>query len=342
MSDTNMPNPSNRYCFNLKRAIDNSYGFEDADFPLQSYPEGIICSLQNENLFSVIRMPARPSKVKNPNDTLHRFRCIEPALLLASRILLDCWPTFRPYIRRKVSPDDSSALSETEVLIAIRKVIPIIEFIAGKFQKGSMMGSTDTLYGPRSKTDRLLIDYAFVGVLMSPNALHSQKLAALVYIAVLICNGMAHILEYRTIFGGRNQLNLRVLTSKAGEAWEEEAFGGMVKPMCIENNKRRMRGLMIHYGWEIMNVDCQHIRKLMTEQHWGLSDGWVEALHPPLTTFSRVPALGGEAWWRVYEEQLATDIKGYIERSMNAGILAEADFTPENWEHTEKMVWKAR
>jgi hypothetical protein len=70
---------------------DCPWGFVDEDFVTENY-ENYICNLQNENLFPRSKFP-----MFRERDTLaahNAYALIQPALLLISRIIIQCRESF--------------------------------------------------------------------------------------------------------------------------------------------------------------------------------------------------------------------------------------------------------
>src|SRR5690554_3379113 len=94
----------------IAQLVSNPAGFDESDFPLQDdLYSSPLCDLQNENLFPATRVTNLPDCAA--------YALLEPALLLASRILLECWGTFRGV---------AAAGEKEQVLATVRRHLPVV------------------------------------------------------------------------------------------------------------------------------------------------------------------------------------------------------------------------
>lgn len=218
---------------------DFPFGFSDEDFVIENYddyPSGF-CDLQSENLFPKSKFPM--FRGKDTAVVRNAYGSIQPALLLVSRIISQFWEFFAVFVRRQrlgslnefFDANVEMALSKDETIGYIKNFIPGIEFNPDMHSNCSVFAET-VLY-PKAISDRISVDYNIVRLLRSPTSSHSQKLAGLVFLAVSLGHGLAHVLEFRSI----QSCQLRsdgepfntppgVTCHEAGTAWETHAFGG--------------------------------------------------------------------------------------------------------------------
>ena len=148
---------------------------------------------------------------------------------------------------------------------------------------------------PTKPRDVLALDKALLRILRSTSFTHERKIAAAVYMAVLIAKGMADVLQFRSRQHGQvDESGARFMPGHVsrGDKWEDYLFGEMV-PVCERYALKGMRGLAVpactFAGGTWMKCGEEWMRSLFDEKAWerGVS------LRPP--TEGRVvrnPSLG--------------------------------------------------
>lgn len=315
--------------------VDPPFGFSDEDFVIESYdeyPSGFR-DLQNENLFPKSKFPMFRGKDTSA-AAQNAYESIQPALLLLSRIIIQCWESFTVFVRRQrpglfppdefLDADTELALSKDETIGYIKNVIPDIEFNPDRhyYYSNSAAVFAETVLCPKAASDRISVDYNIVRLLRDPTCSHSRKLAGLVFLAVLLGHGLAHVLEFRSIRGGQllrsdddgEPLNTPGVTCReAGTAWETRAFGGRIYPICgVENSLVNMRGLCISsnaWNFDMMKANEKWIRELFRESHWTTTTA-VHPLRAPIGKYARFALLEDELLIDYERRALPTEGKG--------------------------------
>ena len=130
--------------------------------------------------------------------------------------------------------------------------------------------------------DELVIDVALLNLLKSPTITQERKLAAAVYMAVLICQGLADVFMFRS---KRHSVVDKSVArhlpgyQTPGEKWEEKALR-TIRPICERKSITTLRGLCIREcpsGIAWMKCGDAWLHALLTEEHWAT----VEPMNPP-------------------------------------------------------------
>ena len=89
------------------------------------YPS--FCNLQNENFFKITTFPSLACQYAEASRI---YASLEPALKLASRIILDKWSTFCPLVQPANIDVNGvqSSFSQDAIIFTIKRWIPNIEF----------------------------------------------------------------------------------------------------------------------------------------------------------------------------------------------------------------------
>ena len=279
---------------------DTAFAFRDEDFILKDYSDypHDFCSLQIENLFPRARfqMLRKDTPVANNVYTL-----IEPALLLSSRIIIQCWESLRIFVRRQphipaegwLDSDGELELSKDEVIGEVKNVLPDIDFDPD--MKQNSCSFAQTTLRPNAASDSIVIDYNLIRLLRDHGSRDSQRLAALFFLAVLLCHELAHVLEFRCVREGRLRPDGEpfetppgITCREAGTGWETRAFGGRIYPVCkAENSLLQIRGICVNssaWNFEMMKVNESWIRRLFSEEHWIMD---THPLRPPIDVYVR-------------------------------------------------------
>ncbi|KAJ5085026.1 hypothetical protein N7532_009797 [Penicillium argentinense] len=283
-------------------------GFADDDFAVENYDNypSSFCSLENENLFPRSKFPM--FRERDTPDSHEAYALLRPALLLTSRIITQCSQTFALFVRRRhpgspdawLGADAELELSKEEITLCIQRTIPNIDFDPDMDPDSSSFATT-TLF-PDRPSDLIIVDYNLIRLLKNSASSNSQKMAGLVFLAVLLAHELAHVLEFRSIRAGRLRSDGQpfetpagVTCREAGTAWEIRAFGGRVYPVCqLENSLANMRGLCIKstaWDFDMMKVSENWIRQLFTESHWTTVQ---LPLRPPIDKYARYALLEDE------------------------------------------------
>ncbi|EGC47131.1 conserved hypothetical protein [Histoplasma capsulatum var. duboisii H88] len=295
-----------------------SFAFCDQDFIFEDYSDypHDFCSLEIENLFprAIFPMLLKKTRVADTAYTL-----IEPALLLASRIIIQRWESFRIFVRRQhrnptegwLDSDGELELSKDEVISWVKNVIPNIDF--DPEMEPNSRPFAETSLRPDAASDLIVLDYNLIRLLRNPGHRDSQKLVGLFFLAVLLCHELAHILEFRCIHGGKLRPDGEpfetppgITCREAGTGWETRAFGGRIHPVCEEENDLfKIRGICIHssaWNFEMMKVNESWIRRLFSEEHWIVD---THPLRPPIDVYVRHAFLEDE----LIEKHLESPLK---------------------------------
>ena len=163
--------------------------FKSESFPAatrKDYPS--FCTLANENLFQISTFPMLAHGHRTDPEILP---LLEPALKLASRIILHKWNTFRPLVRPSCIGGIRQSLLQPDIIRAIKCFLPDIKFTDDE-QPGIFGVAVNEVDG--IPQDELVIDVALLNLLKSPTITQERKLAAGVYMAVLVCQGLADVL----------------------------------------------------------------------------------------------------------------------------------------------------
>lgn len=135
----------------------------------------------------------------------------------------------------------------------IRSHIPDTDLDVAQRGRGEYGMITHLL--PKQPRDIMTINYTLIILLMDEEAGRKRKTAALAYIVILLCHGLAHILEFRTIQNGRlraddggeafEKPSPEITKTEAGASWETHVFGGMISPVSFESELAFINGLAI-------------------------------------------------------------------------------------------------
>ncbi|EER27346.1 hypothetical protein CPC735_026820 [Coccidioides posadasii C735 delta SOWgp] len=302
---------------------DTAFAFRDEDFILEDYsdyPHGF-CSLQIENLFPRARFPMLR---KETPVTDNAYTLIEPALLLASRIIIQRWESLRIFVRRQhhspiegwLDSGGELELSKDEVISQVKNVMPDIDFDPD--MEPNSCSFAQTTLRPNVASDLIVLDYNLIRLLKDCGPRDSQKLAALFFLAVLLCHELAHVLEFQCIHEGRLRPDGKpfetppgITCREAGTGWETRAFGGRIYPVCkAENSLLQIRGICINssaWNFEMMKVNESWIRRLFSDEHWIMD---THPLRPPIDVYVRHAFLEDELLDRHLESPLKRKMRG--------------------------------
>ena len=308
--------PENLTAANIVQLVSNPLGFVHEDFPLEDYPNLDLYNLRNENLFPITHV-MNLCKQNHPNPAegqARRYCLIEPALQLASRILLDCRCSFLPAVR---SRSGGAELSRADVLAAILRVVGRLrlDFDCG-YDLGYMPIQWDS-----DRPNHVQIHRNLLKVLASTSTRQSQKLSALVYIALRLCT----VVFFAVIL----QSNFKIGGGPECRDWEISMYGGDVRPIAENNCLLNIRGLAVHReAEEAMKMDDRYQRRLFTEDQWNA--GLV--LWPPSSKRVRLPVFETDKWWRAEDGSLnggLHDFRLMMQVKVRLGMLCRT-FTPRN------------
>ncbi|KAE8419816.1 hypothetical protein BDV36DRAFT_128091 [Aspergillus pseudocaelatus] len=284
------------------------WGFADEDFVMEDYENypSSFCNLQNENLFPRSKFPM--FRERDTPAARNAYTLIQPALLLMSRIIIQRWESFGIFVRRRHSglpdiwldADVELELSRDETIGCIKNAIPDIDFDLDMHPNSSPFAETTLC--PKAMSDLITLDYNIIRLLKDLTSTHNQKLAGLVFLAVLLGHELAHVLEFRSIRAGQLcsdnepfETPPGVTCREAGTAWETRTFGGRVYPICqAENSLLNIRGLCIKssaWNFDMMKVNENWIRQLFTESHWIIA---LHPLRPPIDKYAQYAILEDE------------------------------------------------
>ncbi|PGG95882.1 hypothetical protein GX51_08089, partial [Blastomyces parvus] len=278
---------------------DTAFAFRDEDFILEDYSDypHEFCSLQIENLFPRARFLML---CKQTPVTDRTYKLIEPALLLASRIIIQHWASLRIFVRRQhhcpteawLDTNEELELSKDEVICQVKNVMPDIDFDP-EMEMNSCSFAQTTLR-PNVTSDLIVLDYNLIRLLKDRALRDSQKLAGLFFLAVLLCHELAHVLEFRCIHEGKLRPDGEpfetppgITCREAGTGWETRAFGGRIYPVCAaENSLLQIRGICIKssaWNFEMMKVNESWIHQLFSDKHWIMD---THHLRPPIDVYA--------------------------------------------------------
>lgn len=282
------------------------FAFKEEDFPTRSYAEypTDFCNLQNDNFFAESKFPM----FHNHPSGHYGYHLIEPALRLISRIILDQWDSYSVLVKRRQAGDSDTFLNEDtrvsltkdQVIENIKGSIPNIEFDPRMDANSSDFATT--ILCPENLRDVVVLDYTLIRLLKHLMICDNQKLAGLLFTAILIGHELAHVLEFRNIRQGRLQVNGEpfetppgITCREAGTMWETRVFHGQVNPVCdMENSLITIRGLSIRsaaWNYEVMKVNDDWIRSIFSESHWNRT---VHPLQIPIDIYARHALLEDE------------------------------------------------
>ncbi|KAE8146961.1 hypothetical protein BDV25DRAFT_43161 [Aspergillus avenaceus] len=299
-----------------------SRGFADEDFAVgnfDDYPSNF-CTLKNENLFPISKFPM--FRKKDTPATRNAYTLIQPALLLISRIINQHWECFAIFVRRRSTghPDTwpvdvELELPKDEIVGCIKSAIPDIDFDPDMQSDSSSFA--ETILCPKAKSDLIILDYNIIRLLKDSTANHTQKLAGLVFLAVLLGHEIAHLLEFRRIRAGQLRSDSEpfetppgVTCREAGTAWQTRTFGGRIYPVCnVENSLLTIRGLCIKssaWNFDMMKLNEDWMRQLFTEPFWTIVPP--PTLRPPIDKYAQFAIIVDD----LYDEQSGSPIKSKV------------------------------
>lgn len=299
----------------IAQLVSNPAGFDESDFPLQDHLySSPLCDLQNENLFPLTRVTNLPDCAA--------YALLEPAFLLASRILLECWDTFRSV---------AAGGEKEQVLTTVRRYLPTVG-----------LDAEDTLERPleiryKCEEDYVSIDRELLDVLMQPTTQQSQRLAVLVFIGIQLCSKVLTVAAYRSA-ELLNRQRCADLDDPSDDTWDPDEWeyaiqGGSITPICLDNKLSQIRGLALNRrGAEAMKLDSEHQRRLLTEDHWAAA--LEQPLWPPPSKRVRMPVLQTDTWWLdPYGKPLLglNDYRAWAQRNVYAGGYHNKSFTTMDW-----------
>ncbi|PYI00087.1 hypothetical protein BO71DRAFT_436902 [Aspergillus ellipticus CBS 707.79] len=266
------------------RGLGKIPAWEGSHFPesdIADFPDEF-CTLLNENLFQRKQFLTLRGDAKIKNLIYSK---IEPALLPASRLIIHRWDSYIVFIRRH-QPDDNDVfitedhreiVTKEEVMAKIQEFVPSIELDPDMYPESS--GYAMTVLYPGRAHDLVVLDYNLISVLLSSKTYDSNKIAAMVVLAVLLGHEMAHILEFRGIRKAHLDNNSEpfitppgITCPEAGTALERYVFGGKVQPVCTRlNDLMFIQGLYLNSSaidYKMMKMNQDWIRGLFSERHW--------------------------------------------------------------------------
>lgn len=160
-------------------AEDWTLGFAEEAFPLENYDDSGVCNLKNENLFPISKFNIFRTGTPEARST---YALIEPALLLISRIIIQCSPAFGIFVRRRdaglpdvfLDADAELPLPEQDIIDIVKRYIPDIEFDPD--MTPSLSSFAQTTLRPKSTLDMITLDYNLVRLLkFRPRATHRNS-----------------------------------------------------------------------------------------------------------------------------------------------------------------------
>lgn len=232
--------------------------------------------IQNENLFPI-------SKVRFCQKSPRSYNALIPAFLLASKFILEMPQTFTMVIARKateedyVTKDDIGPRDSSEIRKVIRSIIPNIDIDPDMFERSEEYAMT---YLECSKgLDLLMLDSKLITAVLSPSISSVTKKLALFTIAFLLCHGLAHILEFRSIRKSKLMASGQPFPSppgftcmEVGSAWELRTFGAVLTPVCfIKDDLSTILGFAARSAsWNnhYMAVSNECISQLLLQSFW--------------------------------------------------------------------------
>jgi hypothetical protein len=248
------------------------FEIEDFDFDTSSL---LATDIDGENLF--------PQATIRFAKKARTFQAIQPALLLASRIILHFPQNFAMFIARRsnisdyVTREDIVPTSSEAIISIIRSVIPDIDVdsdMSKRTEKYAM-----TYLQPSQSKDLIMLDARLIVAVMSPSFTPLCKTMALFVLAVCICHNIAHVLEFRCIRGGKLnddqepfQTPPGITCMEAGSAWEEKTFGGVISPVTFNKNDLATtigccsRSASWNFNYMVVSVDF--VSRLLTKPFW--------------------------------------------------------------------------
>ncbi|KAL1998960.1 hypothetical protein VTN02DRAFT_5274 [Thermoascus thermophilus] len=162
----------------------------------------------------------------------------------------------------------------------------------------------ETVLCPNAACAMIVLDYNLIRLLRSSTSRDSQKLAGLLFLAILIGHHLAHMLEFQSTQG--DQLRAAddddpietppgVTCREAGTVWETHVFGGQVYPICeAENLLLHIQGLCIKssaWNFKMMKINEDWIHQLFSESHWTTAQ---HPLQPPTDIYAQNALLSDE------------------------------------------------
>lgn len=280
--------------------LDPPLRFSHDDFAPENYDNypSRFCTLQNENLFP--RSRCVMFRDRNTPAANKGFEKIEPALLLASRMILYSPRAYAIFIRRRIvgsedewlDPESELKLPDDEVISSIKRAIPDLDFPPDLFKMAAFAVSK---FHPARKSDVISIDYDMIRLLTKNGPSDSQRVAGLFFLAALIAHELAYILEFRYMRQGRVQPSESPFQTppgltcrEAGTAWESRVFGGRVYPVCDpEDSLPDIHGISLvssSGNFNHMKISPHWIHQLFSESHWTTVE---HPLRPPIDKYAQ-------------------------------------------------------
>lgn len=156
-------------------------------------------------IFAIFRMTIFFPESKFPMFHNHPsghygYHLIEPALRLISRIIHDQWDSYSVLVKWRQAGDSDTFLNEDtrvsltkdQVIENIKGSIPNIEFDPRMDANSSDFATT--ILCPENLRDVVVLDYTLIRLLKHLMICDNQKLAGLLFTAILIGHELAHVL----------------------------------------------------------------------------------------------------------------------------------------------------
>lgn len=220
------------------------------------------------------------------------YEAIEPALRLASRIILSYPTYYAPFIMRSencdfVRDEDVPIATKGTLLSLIRPVIPFIDMDEGMYEKRGEWAMTSLELN--NDRDVVLLDFKLLRNCKAEWVPIFQKYVSWATLALLLCHEMAHVLEFRIVrkkslqaSGAAFLTPPGVTCREAAVAWEVKALGGTITPVCATDYDISSQiGLALRSAaWNFyhMAIPNKWIRAVFSEEHWNTEP---DPLHIP-------------------------------------------------------------
>ena len=238
------------------------------------------------------------------------YEAIEPALRLASRIILSHPNHYAPFITRSGSSDfvreEDVPDAPTDVLLSlIRASIPFIDIDEDMYERRDEWAMT--LLDPGQDRDIVLFDFKLLENCKREWVPIFQKYISWVTLALLLCHEMAHILEFRIVrkkclhaSGAAFLTPPGVTCREAGVAWEVRALGGTFSPVCAKDHDFSSQiGLSLRSAaWNFyhMAISNKWIRAVFSEEHWNMEPNPLHIpFNPVLSLEAQVDSEDGDS-----------------------------------------------
>ncbi len=244
----------------------------------------VLPNLTNENLFD--------KKKCRFSGKGGYYEAIEPALRLASRIILSYPTYYAPFITRSENcdfvRDEDVPIAPTDRLLGlIRPVIPFIDMDEGMYERRDEWAMTSL--EPNEDRDVVPLDFKLLRNRKAEWVPIFQKYVSWVTLALMLCHEMAHLLEFRIVrkkswqaYGAAFLTPPGVTCREAGVAWEVRALGGTITPVCATDYDFSSQiGLALRsaaLNSYHMAIPNKWIRAVFSEEHWNTEP---DPLHIP-------------------------------------------------------------